>query len=208
MKSKTIYKILLNRQVLEHCREMSGDVLDLAGGGNPSYKKYLPEDINYVGSDLNAHGEAKQQIDINKPLPFVENSFDNILFFNAIYIVEESVSVLKEIKRILKPGGKLFIASPFIANEMPEPHDYCRFTAEGLERELKRAGFSDFKIIRFGERFTSAVYLLHKFFLFDFIRFFIYGFAIILDKIIPAGIKKNHPAPLGYFCIVWKTEKK
>lgn len=204
MKGKTIYKILLNKLVSKHCRDITGDVLDLAGGGNPDYKKYLPKNINYIGSDLNAHGEAKKQIDINEPLPFAENSFDNVLFFNAIYIIEEPLGVLKEIKRILRPAGKLFIVSPFIANEMPEPHDYCRFTAEGLERELKQAGFSDFEIIRFGERFTSAAYLLHKFFLFDFIRFFIYGLAIFLDKIIPVGIKKGHPAPLGYFCVIKK----
>lgn len=204
MNSKTIYKILLNKLVLKYCQSIVGDVLDLAGGGNPSYKKYLPKNINYFGSDIVISGEAKTQIDINKPLSFSDNSFDNILFFNAIYIAEDPAGVLKEIKRILKPGGKLFIASPFIANEMPEPHDYCRFTAEGLERELKQAEFSDFKIIRFGERFTSAAYLLHKFFLFDFVRFFIFYLAMILDKIIPAGIKKSHPAPLGYFCVIKK----
>ncbi|MBI4812392.1 methyltransferase domain-containing protein [Candidatus Falkowbacteria bacterium] len=203
-KNRTIYRILFNRQVRENCKDLRGEILDLAGGGNASYYDYLPAGLKIIKTNYKESGDIDKIIDFNKPLPFADNSINNILFFNALYIVDDRIKLFQEMKRILKPGGKIFISSPFIANEMPEPHDYCRLTAEGLEKEFKEAGFIDFEIRRFGERFTSGAYLLHAFYFFNPIRFFVYGAILLLDKIIPKNIRRNHPAPLGYFCIIKK----
>jgi len=37
---KSIYRILFNWQVQEHCQNLTGKCLDLAGGKNPSYYHY------------------------------------------------------------------------------------------------------------------------------------------------------------------------
>jgi hypothetical protein len=41
----------------------------------------------------------------------------------------------------IKPGGYLVFSTPFIQSIMPYPTDYYRFTAEGNELLLKKAGF-------------------------------------------------------------------
>lgn len=191
---KTIYRILFNWQVEKNCNGLKGVCLDLAGGREPSYEKYW---------DLKCDKLIKTDIetDLNKPLPFADNFADNIFLFNAIYILEKPEETLKEIFRVLKPDGRLFLSSPFIANEMPEPHDYRRFTSEGLGKILKEAGFKNIKIIPFGERFSASAHLLHNFFLFNFVRFFSFIAALGLDKMIPKKIKKLHPCPMGYFVI-------
>ncbi len=202
-KGKSIYRILFNWQVQEHCQDLNGKCLDLAGGKNPSYHRYwsFKNDTELIKTDLN--GGLK--VDLNKDLPFDDNSMDNVFFFNAIYIIKEPEKLIKEIHRVLKPEGNLFIASPFIFNEAKEPSDYRRLTSQGLEELLKQGGFNDFKIIPFGERFTAGVHLWHSFFLFNFIRLIAFTKAMVFDKWIPRKIKKFHPCPLGYFIIIKKT---
>jgi SAM-dependent methyltransferase len=202
LKGKTIYRVFFNWLVMENTYYLKGEVLDLAGGGNASYYKYLPKDLKIIKTNLKDSDGFF--VDLNKKLNFENNSIENIFLFNAIYILENRLSTLQEIKRVLKPGGKFFLTYPFIANEMPEPHDYCRLTYEGIERELNDVNFSSVKIIRFGERFTSAAYLIHPLFFFNFLRLINYTLAIFLDKLMPNKIKKNYPTPLGYFCVIEK----
>ena len=199
----TIYRWLFNWQIKKHCSTLSGEIIDLAGGGDASYYKYLPEDVKIIKTNLKGEG-LNMRVDLNEKLPFSDNSVQTFFLFNAIYIIRDRVAMLSEIKRALRPGGQLFIASPFISNEMPDPHDYGRLTAEGLETELSESGFANIKIERFGERFTSAAYLLHPFFLLGIIRLPVYALALLLDFLIPERVKIGHPAPLGYFCVVRK----
>ena len=200
---KSIYRILFNWQVQKHCQNLTGKCLDLAGGKNPSYYRYWSFNNNSELIKTDLDGEFK--VDLNKELPFNDNSIDNIFFFNAIYIIKEPEKLLKEINRILKKDGKLFIASPFIFNEAEEPDDFRRYTSQGLEELLWKANFSDFEIIPFGERFTAGIHLWHSFFIFNFIRLIAFTKAMLFDKLIPKKIKRLHPCPLGYFVIVKKT---
>ena len=202
---KTIGRILFNKEVALHCGSLSGKVLDLASGGRSSYTKYLPKDIDIITTDSLMKDGVSASVDFNESLPFPAGEFDAVLFFNALYIAENRISTLQEIARVLKKDGVLYLSSPFLYAEIPEPVDYCRLTAEGLEKELREAGFSRAKIVRFGERFTAAANLLHPFFVFNVVRFVAYGLAIFLDKMIPAKIKHQHPAPLGYFCVAQKN---
>jgi SAM-dependent methyltransferase len=191
---KTIARILFNWQVRERCRNLAGVCVDLAGGKNPSYLKYWELKCDkLIRTDI--------ETDLNKSLHFGDGFSDNVFLFNAVYILEKPEETLKEIYRILKPGGKFFLSSPFVANEMPEPHDYCRFTSEGLMKILKEAGFKNIEIAPYGERFTAGVFLLHNFFIFNFVRLLFFAAALFLDKLIPWKIKKLHPCPLGYFAI-------
>lgn len=203
---KTLWRILFNLQVQKYCTEISGTALDLASGGYSSYMKYLPPNIELMRTDLSPKDGVAAQADFNKPLPFCDNRFDAVLFFNALYIAEDRVATLQEIHRVLKKGGVLYLSTPFIFPEISEPVDYCRLTYQGLEKETREAGFSDIEIVRFGERFTSAANLLHPFFLFDTVRFVIYGASLLFDKIIPRNIVRRHPAPMGYFCVLRKSD--
>ena len=204
---KSIYRILFNWQVQKHCRDLTGVCLDLAGGKEPSYYKYwsFEKSAKIIKTDYNQDKSPDLKVDLNSVLSFKSSSIDNIFFFNAIYIIKEPEKLLKEINRILKKGGKLFIASPFIFNEAKEPDDYRRLTSQGLENLLKQGGFEEFQIISFGERFTAGIHLWHSFFIFNFIRLIAFAKALLFDKLIPKKIKKLHPCPLGYFIIVKKS---
>lgn len=171
---KTVGRILFNQQVKQHCANLSGSVLDLGGGSHPSYLQYLPKNAQYVRTDLQA-SENVVYVDLNKKLPFADDSFDAVLFFNVIYILEDRVGTLREIDRVLNKCGVLYLSSPFIFNEAKEPHDYVRLTSEGLQPELKKAGFSSWKVIKIGGRVTATANLLGPFFLFSIVRLSVYA---------------------------------
>lgn len=198
MRGKTIGRALFNQRVRTGCANLSGRVLDLAGGASPSYLPLLPERIDLVRTDLVASPDVVA-VDINAPLPFPDSSFDAVLLFNAIYVVEDPVALAREVLRVLRPAGAWLLVAPFIANEMPEPHDYVRYTGEGLERLCKNAGFSSVSVERMGARASAATQLLHPFFLFNVVRALIYPVALFFDRCVPASVRSAHPTPIGYF---------
>jgi len=188
----------MNWQIFEHCRDLRGVLIDLGAGKDPSYGKYWRiNPSKLIRVDMGDGADVI--VDLNKPLPFESGSADAVFLFSIIYIIENPEALMKEIRRILKNSGKLFIYSPFIFNESKEPDDYLRFTSQGLERILKEGGFSRYELIPVGGRFTAAIYLSEKIFLFKTVKLFLRIIALFLDKIYPMRLQKLHPCPVGYF---------
>jgi SAM-dependent methyltransferase len=196
----TVYRALFHQMVRRYCAELHGDVLDVAGDVHAAYRSVLPADIRI--KTLNIRGTQADTIgDFNERLPFPDGSFDAVLLFNAIYIADDPLALLKELARVAKPTGAIHIVSPYISNEMRDPHDYQRFTSEGLERLVASAGVTVVALEAFGSRFTPALYLLHPFPFFAPIRYGMFLIARALDRCVPSRITRLHPAPLGYFMI-------
>jgi len=197
MRGKTLARILTNAALEDALRSLSGSVLDIAGGKKPSYLPLLAQTAVCTRSDLQA-SDGVVAIDFNASLPFPDAAFDAALLINALYIAEDPATLAAEVSRILKPGGRWIIVSPFIANEMQEPHDYLRFSAEGLERLCVRAGFQQIAITRIGERASAATHIMQPFFLFNIIRAPFFVLALLLDRAIPKSVRAQHPTPLSY----------
>ena len=199
-RGKTIARILFNLKIAERVKNLNGIVVDLGSGLNPSHERFWqikPE--KFIRVDIDKEAKPDVVADLNKSLPFSNNFADAILLFNVIYILEDPGAVLKEIHRILKPGGKLFFTSPLIFNEAKEPSDYWRFTSGALDKLLKESGFEKHLIQPVGERFSAAVYLISPFLFFWPIKFVFYCLALIFDKLIPKKLKSKQPSPIGYF---------
>ena len=64
----------MNKELKRVCAGLSGRALDLASGNDPSYRKYLPEELEFTLADI------KTGIDFNKPLPFGDRTFDVVFF--------------------------------------------------------------------------------------------------------------------------------
>jgi ubiquinone/menaquinone biosynthesis C-methylase UbiE len=73
-------------------------------------------------------------------LGYPDNSFDVILLFNTIHIVQEPVSVLKKIYNLLKPDGVLVMATDCYA----EPLSGGIRVLVSIQKILKRLGIISF----------------------------------------------------------------
>lgn len=109
-------------------------ILDVGCGAGKqcfSYHSHLAGQAEITGGDVNAEllsqAEKENQkqktdirfmeLDFNKPFPFPDNEFDFASCCFAIYYAEDIPFTIRELHRILKPGGRLFTSGPMPANK-------------------------------------------------------------------------------------------
>jgi cyclopropane fatty-acyl-phospholipid synthase-like methyltransferase len=59
-------------------------------------------------------GQGFAQVDLNKPMPWPNETFDAVISTEGIEHLESHYSFLAELRRILRPGGLLIITTPNI----------------------------------------------------------------------------------------------
>jgi len=57
-----------------------------------------------------------KQLDLNKELPFEDNSLDYVICVEGVEHLENPHHTIKEFSRILKPGGKAILTTPNVLN--------------------------------------------------------------------------------------------
>lgn len=130
-----------------------GNLLDVGCGKMP-YKNYILENSeinNYVGLDIETALEYDKYVKPDllwdgKKMPIKDNSYNTIIATEVLEHCFEPEILLKEIYRVLKPGGLLFFTVPFVWNFHETPYDAYRYTPFALERHLLNSGFKDIKI--------------------------------------------------------------
>lgn len=80
-------------------------------------------------------------------LPFVDASFDVVAAGRLLYRVPEPVSLLREARRVLRPGGVLLLDTILwsgrqLAARLGRERDHWRIPRRALTRLLARAGFA------------------------------------------------------------------
>ena len=71
-------------------------------------------------------------------LPFKDNSFDAVLSLNVLEHVGNPHDSAKEMIRVLKPGGTLYVAVPFLQPFHGYPNHYYNMTISGLKNLFEK----------------------------------------------------------------------
>jgi SAM-dependent methyltransferase len=118
-------------------RHARGRLLD-AGAGRMAYRRMLEE---FCGSyeSLDIAGPADHVADLQRTgLP--DAQYDSVFCAQVLHALPEPEQALREIARMLKPGGKAILSVPHLVWLHNEPHDYWRFTGHGLKHLAEKAG--------------------------------------------------------------------
>lgn len=57
-------------------------------------------------------GATVEAVDLNERLPYPEHTFDAVTCSNVLYSLREPAATLAEMRRVLKPGGRLALSNP------------------------------------------------------------------------------------------------
>jgi SAM-dependent methyltransferase len=125
-----------------------GLLLDLGCGKVPlyaAYKDYVSDNIcvDWQNS-LHKNEYLDYECDLNKELPFEDNTFDTLILSDVLEHLQDPQLVWKEMRRVLKNDGILLMNVPFLYMIHEEPFDYYRYTRFAL---LKFAENNDFKVL-------------------------------------------------------------
>jgi SAM-dependent methyltransferase len=112
----------------EHLR-----VLDVGCGVKPYYPFFAPHSASYVGVDVVAN-PAADLIGAVENLPVDDASFDLVLCIQVLEHCDDPVLAVGELRRVLRPGGRLLASTHGVQVYHPAPQDLWRWTHTGLER--------------------------------------------------------------------------
>lgn len=149
-------RVVLRQSLGEFSTALQGRVLDVGCGDKP-YRTLFPGAAHYVGiehpaavvhQDERAGRTFRHLVGIidafsdAAEIPFRDASFDACLCTEVLEHVPDPDRVLREIQRVLRPGGVLLVTVPFVGELHETPFDFRRFTSFGLRQSLERAGFA------------------------------------------------------------------
>jgi SAM-dependent methyltransferase len=138
------------RALFAHCDYRTQDF----GAYHGTSEGLLKEQWRYTPLDYECDATA---------IPVEDESFDAILCTEVLEHVPEPIKVLKELGRILKPNGSLFLSAPLGSGLHQQPfHFYGGFTPHFYHRFLSELGLKVVSIQPNGRFFRMLLQELHR----------------------------------------------
>lgn len=142
--TREMHRLFLEGWLGSHREALQGDVMDV---GQPFHRHWGGDGYFTFGLG----GDCDLTGDITNMPEIPDNSLDAIVCAEVLEHCERPPEACRELYRVLRPGGLLLVAAPFI---WPDHHtdaypDFWRFTIQAWELLLsKQAGFTIENILR------------------------------------------------------------
>jgi len=171
-----IFQFLINiRFIKEKIKQQqnlfSGKLLDVGAGDKP-YKEFFSQATEYIGTNTKRHYEKNKLIiddsftdvwiDDATKLPFEDESFDGVVCFQVLSVINKPQDFFKEVSRVLKPGGRLMLTTDFLYPKWSK-EDVMRHTDVHLKKMCEENSLDLVCMESFGGFFTMWYSLFIKY---------------------------------------------
>ena len=135
--------------VRRHGTELQGGAaLDFGADRSPYAPLFRSAGCDLRSADIAPRGGETLPIDpLTGAVPMPDESFDAVLSTQVLEHVGDVRGYLREARRLLKPNGRLLLTTHGTFRLHRHPTDYRRWTTDGLEWELNRAGFAEIRVV-------------------------------------------------------------
>lgn len=153
---------VIKYSVMYLASEQRGRVLEVGSGSGEALNELrkLGWEVEGVDFDAAAIQTSRKNYDLNVKLGTLEDQeypsdcFDAVIMGHVIEHVHDPVALLAECRRVLKPGGRLVIATPNVRSlghnynkvswlQLDPPRHLALFSCETLARAAYKAGLQD-----------------------------------------------------------------
>ena len=137
-------RIWLEREITAFAQSLpAGSLILDAGAGDQCYKPLFSH-CQYESTDFEkvdkAYSPSTYVCDLTD-IPVEDGRFEAVLFTQVMEHVPEPAAVLRELRRVLKPGGRILYTGPLVFEEHETPFDFYRYTQFGVRHLFTQAGF-------------------------------------------------------------------
>lgn len=194
---------------------VKGDLLDLGCGDVPFYGIYkeLVDSVTCVDwKKSNNDIYLDYKMDLNKKLELKSGSFNTVLMTDVFEHIAEPKSLLQEVNRVLRKGGKLILTVPFFYWLHRTPHDYHRYTRYALEYYCQESGLKVISLYPYGglmDVFADLINKIIKIYL-RFPKIFVFAYCRLASLITSSRLGRkiynstSEIFPLGYILVAEK----
>lgn len=137
-----------------------GRVFDYGCGGAP-YETLFAHCSTYVRADLVPGPRVQKRLREDGMTDEPDRSYDAVLSTQVLEHVPDPLAYLREVLRILRPGGEALLTTHGMFEEHGCPYDFHRWTVIGLERVARQAGFEILESRKLTTQVRGAVQLVH-----------------------------------------------
>jgi SAM-dependent methyltransferase len=183
--------------------QAKGRLLDVGCGQRPYERLFTPYVSEYIGIEHQAtFGKTNASSSERKPdlyydgrrLPFDDGSFDTVLNIQVLEHTPHPGLLVREMGRVLKPGGLLILSAPFQFRLHEQPHDYFRYSPHGLRTLCEEAGLELFDTLNQGSMWSIIAHKLNSYLAFRVAR---------IGRMAQAMGKLSHEAPAAERTRYW-----
>jgi len=149
----------LGEAIASHRIAEAAHVLNVGAGGEIA-DELSRAGVRATSIDIDATRAPDRVADLETLEGIGDNSVDAMLCLEVLEHVRRPEAAAAAIRRVLRPGGLLIGSTPFLLGIHERPHDYYRYTAQGL-RHL----FGTFEALELRERngyFAAAAVLITR----------------------------------------------
>jgi SAM-dependent methyltransferase len=139
--SRTVFQYAIRRPLVDWLaaqRFRGLRVLDVGCGSRP-YDSLFRDAAEVVGFDLPGNPRADLHGSIDA-LPIEDASFDVVLCLQVLEHVADPDAAVRELHRVVRPGGLVLASTHGVYPYHPSPADYWRWTHDGLRLLFERQG--------------------------------------------------------------------
>lgn len=138
-------RVWLGRELSAFGASLPSEALVLdAGSGDQRYKSHFAH-CRYEAADFEQvdkpYAKSTYTCDLRQ-IPVEASRFDAVVFTQVMEHLPEPATVIRELNRVLKPGGVLFYTGPFWYEEHEKPYDFYRYTQFGVRFLFQSGGFN------------------------------------------------------------------